>query len=373
MIPFIDLKSQHARVKDEINASIQEVLDDGRYVLGPAVTKLEEELAQFADCREVVSVSSGTDALFIPLLAKGIGPGDAVFVPSFTYTATAEVILLAGATPVFIDVDEHSFNIDIESLKEKIAETKAEGKLRLAAILAVDLFGQPADYGELNLIAKTEDLFVIADAAQALGGSSGNKRIGSLTDCTGTSFYPSKPLACYGDGGAIFTDDAEFANIMRSVRTHGQGTNKYDVVRLGLNGRLDSLQAAILSVKLSIFEDELDAREAVACIYDKGIKDVVDVPARVSNSRSAWAQYTIKTDDRENLQASLKEAGIPSMVFYPQPMHFQPAYEKYGKGPGSLPVSEKLCTKVLSLPMHPYMPKEQTQFVCNNINAHFNK
>ena len=371
MIPFIDLQTQQSKIREAIDASIKEVLDDGRYVLGPAVKKFEDELAEFVDCKEAISVSSGTDALFIPLLAKGIGAGDAVFVPSFTYTATAEVILLAGATPVFVDVDEDTFNIDMESLRENIEKTKAEGKLRLAAILAVDLFGQPADYTAINTIADHEGMLVIADAAQALGGSEGNKRIGSLTHCTGTSFYPSKPLGCYGDGGAIFTDDAEFAATMRSVRTHGQGTNKYDVVRIGLNGRLDSIQAAILSVKLSIFEQELEAREAVARIYDEGIKNVVSVPTRVPNSSSAWAQYTIKTDDRENLQHSLKEAGVPSMIFYPQPMHFQPAYEEFGKGPGSLPVSEKLCQQVLSLPMHPYMPKEQTLMVCNEIRAHF--
>ena len=373
MVQYIDLKAQYTRLKDEIGFGIQEVLDDGRYVLGPAVTKFEDELAAFTGAKHVISCSSGTDALVIPLLAKQLSSTDAVFVPSFTYTATAEAILLAGATPVFVDVDEKSFNIDLESLKQKIADVKSGGKLRPAAIMPVDLYGQPADYDAINALAKAEGLFVIADAAQALGGKLGDKRIGALTQCTGTSFYPSKPLGCYGDGGAIFTDDDDLAAVLRSVRGHGQGKNKYDVVRLGMNGRLDSIQAAILSPKLKVFDEELELRESVARIYDEMLADVVQIPWRVPNSSCAWAQYTIKTDDREALQASLKEDGIPSMVFYPQPMHFQPAYKAYGDGPGSLPVGEKLCTQVMSLPMYPYMPREDTELVAEKIRTHFGK
>ena len=373
MVQYINLRAQYERIKDDVTAGIHDVLEDGRYILGPAVTQLEDELKAFSGCKHVVSCSSGTDALVIPLLAKEMTAKDAVFVPAFTYTATAEAILLGGATPVFVDVDEKSFNIDVDNLKQKISEVKAAGKLRPAAIMPVDLYGQPADYDALNALAEEEGMFIIADAAQGLGGSLDGKQVGALTQCTGTSFYPSKPLGCYGDGGAIFTDDDDLAAILRSVRGHGQGKNKYDVVRVGMNGRLDSIQAAILSPKLKIFAEELELREKVAKIYDAQLADVVDVPWRVPNSTSAWAQYTIKTDDREALQASLKEDNIPSMVFYPQPMHFQPAYKDYGDGAGSMPISEKLCSQVMSLPMYPYMPEEDTNLVCEKIRAHFGK
>lgn len=370
MVQFIDLKTQYRRLKDRIQENIDEVLEGGQYILGPAVTRFEKELADYAHVKHVISASSGTDALFMPLLAMELEPDDAVFVPSFTYTATAEAILLAHATPVFVDVDPKSFNISPENLREQIAAVRKQGRLKPRALIAVDLFGQPADYNALNAIAREEGLFVIADAAQAIGGKSGNAMIGSLTDCTATSFYPSKPLGAYGDGGAILTDDDRLADLMRSVRAHGQGEHRYDVVRVGINGRLDSIQAAVLSAKLEIFEDELANRERVARIYDERLSGVVVTPWRVPNSRSAWAQYTIQADERDDLQKKLAADGVPTMVFYACPMHLQPAYARHGGGVGSLKVSEDLGGRVLSLPMNPYLEDDEVHRICDAIVAH---
>ncbi|WP_340110621.1 DegT/DnrJ/EryC1/StrS family aminotransferase [Pikeienuella sp. HZG-20] len=367
MIPFIDLKTQYSRLKDDIDARIHAVLDGGQYVMGPAVTAFEEELCAYTGARNAISCSSGTDALFMPLLAMGVGAGDAVFVPSFTYTSTAEAILLAGAAPVFVDVDPGTFLIDMDDLRAKIAQTRAAGRLTPRVIMPVDLFGQPADYAALNALAREEDLKIVADAAQAFGARKGGTMVGAMTDITSTSFYPSKPLGCYGDGGAIFTDDDALADVLRSVRSHGKGAHKYDVVRVGVNGRLDSIQAAVLSSKLSIFEDELASRERVARRYDAALAEVVRVPARVSDSRSVWAQYTIRTTERERLQAGCKERGVPTMVFYPVPMHLQPAYSAYGDGEGSLPASEQAAREVVSLPMNPYLSETQVDAVCDSI------
>ncbi len=357
-VPFVDLKAQYARLKPQIAEAIQDVLDDGRYILGPAVTRLEEELAAYCGVRHAISCSSGTDAIFMPLLAYGVGPGDAVFVPSFTFTASAEVILLAGASPVFVDVEADSFNIDLADLERKIAETRAGGKLEPKAIVAVDLFGLPADWNGLNNLAEREGLHLISDAAQSFGGAYHNNRVGALAPVSGTSFFPAKPLGAYGDGGAIFTDDDDFADVLKSIRVHGAGSDRYEVVRIGLNGRLDSIQAAVLSVKLSVFDSELAARERVAGIYDEALKGVVAVPKRIDGLRSAWAQYTIKTDKRARVQKALAEAGIPTMIYYPKPMHLQAPYAPYGGGEGSLPVSEAICEEVMSLPMHPYLSDE---------------
>lgn len=368
-LQFIDLKAQYARIKPEISKAIQDVLDNGQYVLGPAVAKFEAELAQFCGVRNVVSCSSGTDALLMPLMAHGVGPGDAVFVPSFTYTATAEVILLVGASPVFVDVDPATFNVDIDDLRRKIAETRAEGRLTPKVIMAVDLFGLPAPWDELNALSSKEGIMLLSDAAQSFGGHYKGKRVGALAPVTGTSFFPAKPLGCYGDGGAIFTDDDELAKTLKSIRTHGTGSHKYEVVRIGLNGRLDTLQAAILSVKLAIFDNELDAKERVSKIYDEILADAVTIPKRIEGTRSAWAQYTVKLDKREAVQAALQKQGIPTMVYYPKPMHFQPPYAKYGKGPGSLPVSEALCDQVMSLPMHPYIEDDTARRIAEAVRT----
>ncbi len=360
-VPFVDLKAQYARLKPQIAEAIQDVLDDGRYILGPAVTNLESELAEYCGAAHAICCSSGTDAIFMPLLAYEVGPGDAVFVPSFTFTATAEAILLAGASPVFVDVEADSFNIDLADLTKKISETRAGGRLTPRAILAVDLFGLPADWNGLNTLADREGLYLISDAAQSFGGAYHNKRVGSLAPVSGTSFFPAKPLGCYGDGGALMTDDDGLAEVLKSIRVHGAGADRYEVVRIGINGRLDSIQAAILSVKLSIFDEELDARERVAQIYDDELKDVVATPKRIEGLKSAWAQYTIKTDKRAAVQERLGAAGIPTMIYYPKPMHLQAPYLAYGGGEGSLPVSEAICRQVMSLPMHPYLSDDDAR------------
>jgi len=369
-ISFIDLKTQYARIGAEVEARIHEVLESGRYVMGPVVAELEERLAHLAGVAHAVSVSSGTDALFIPLLAKGIGPGDAVFMPGFTFAATAEVVVLTGATPVFVDVDPATFNISPAALAAKAAEVARAGALRPAAVIAVDLFGQPADYAALAPIAAGHGMLLIGDAAQSFGARAGNRPVGALADVTATSFYPSKPLGCFGDGGAIFTDDGELAEILKSVRSHGQGVGQYENVRVGVNGRLDAIQAAVLLAKLEIFEDELEARQQLAATYDRALAGHVATPYLAPEARSSWAQYTIKAADREDLKRALAEASIPSMVYYPRPMHFQPAYEAYGEGPGSLPVCEALCAEVISLPFHPYLEVPEIARVAEVVCAH---
>jgi len=361
VVPFIDLKTQYATLKNDIDTGIQAVLDDGRYINGPALHQFEAELAQYSGVNHALGCSSGTDALVIPLMAiqemRGFN-GDkkmAVFVPAFTYTASAEVIALVGAQPVFVDVDEKTFNMCPKSLEAQIERVKAEGHYEPAVVMAVDLFGQPADYNALNPVAEKHNLLMLCDSAQGLGGELDGKRVGSLGYVSGTSFFPAKPLGCYGDGGAIFTDNDELATVMKSIRTHGTGSHKYEVLRIGMNGRLDTLQAAILSVKLAAFEGEIAARNKLADHYNAELGKIVETPFVMSNARSSWAQYVLKTDRRNDLQAFLKGKGIPTMVYYPSPMHFQIAYKQFGEGPGSMPVSEGLCSQVMALPMHPYM------------------
>lgn len=377
MLQFIDLKSQYAALKSDIDKNIHAVLDDGRYINGPALKQFEEELADFCGVKHALGCSSGTDALVIPLMAihemKGYNRDKqmAVFVPAFTYTASAEVIALVGAQPIFVDVDERTFNMCGKSLEEQIERVKAEGKYAPAVVMAVDLFGQPADYGILQAVADKHGLTMLCDSAQGLGGALGNRRVGSLGRVSGTSFFPAKPLGCYGDGGAIFTDDDEMAKIMTSIRTHGTGAHKYEVLRIGLNGRLDTLQAAILSVKLAAFEGEISARNKLADHYNAELSDLVETPYILPNALSSWAQYVLKTDRREALQAFLKEKGVPTMVYYPSPMHFQIAYKQYGDGPGSMPVSEALCSQVMALPMHPYMKDDEAELITESVKSFF--
>jgi UDP-2-acetamido-2-deoxy-ribo-hexuluronate aminotransferase len=366
-IPFVDLKAQYAELKGEIDAGIQRVLDHGRFILGPEVQEFETALAEHVGVAHVVSCANGTDALVLALMGENIGPGDAVFVPSFTFTATAETVLLLGATPVFCDVDAEHFLIDCADLEERIAAVKAAGNLRPRAIIPVDLFGLPADYASLEKIAAAHDLFLLADAAQSLGGAARGRAVGSLAPATATSFFPAKPLGCYGDGGALFTDDAERAALWRSLRGHGTGTEKYDVVRVGLNSRLDTMQAAILLAKLKMFAAEIEARDRLARNYGAALKDAVKTPSPPDGLRSAWAQYTIQTDDRDGLKARLGEKGVPTAIYYPQPMHLQSAYRALGGGEGSLPVTERLCGRVLSLPMHPYMDDATAERICEAV------
>ena len=352
-IAFIDLRAQYRRLKADIDAVLAGVLEDGRFVLGPAVADLETALAARAGVAHAVTCASGTDALQIALMAEGIGPGDAVFVPGFTFPATAGVVALVGASPVFVDVEEESCMMDPADLAAKIDRVAAEGRLAPRAAIAADLFGQAADYDALAPLAAERGLLLIDDAAQSFGGASGGRPVGALAPVTTTSFYPAKPLGGYGDGGALFTDDAARAGRWRSIRQHGQGEGKYDIVRVGLNGRLDTLQAAVLLVKLAAFDAEIDARERVAATYDSVLAGAVGLPGRLPARRSTWAQYTIRMERRDAVQAALAEQAIPTAIHYPVPMHLQPAYRAYGEGPGSLPVSERLSERVLCLPMHP--------------------
>lgn len=361
-LPFIDLAAQTARLRPLLDARIAAVLAHGQFILGPEVAELETALARFAGTSHAVGVSSGTDALLVALMAEGVGPGDAVFVPGFTFPATAEAVLLAGAAPVFVDVTE-AFLIDPADLEARVAAVRRNGRLRPRAVLTVDLFGLPADYRALGRIAEREGLAVIADAAQSFGAARDGRRVGALAPVTAVSFFPSKPLGAFGDGGALLTSDAARADAFRSIRAHGRGAGKYDIVRPGLNARLDTLQAAILLAKLTIFEGELAARERVAARYDARLGGIVELPPRVAGAASAWSQYTIKLKDpagdrparREHIRASLADSGIPTMVYYPRPLHLQPAYRAFGGGEGSLPVSEALAGCVLSLPIHPYL------------------
>jgi len=369
-IPFVDLKAQYALLKSEIDARIHAVLEHGQYIQGPEIAELEAALNAFCGARHAISCSSGTDALLMPLMASGIGANDAVFMPAFTFTATAEVALLLGAEPVFTDVRPGDFNIDPQSLRAAISEVKRAGRLKPRAIIAVDLYGLPADYAALNAIAAEEGLLLIADAAQSFGGALGNRRVGTLAPCTATSFFPAKPLGCYGDGGAIFTDDPEMAEVLRSIRLHGKGGDKYDIVRTGINGRLDTMQAAILLAKLPSFAAELAARDALAQRYNALLADSGAIlPLLPPEAKSAWAQYTLRlpAGRRDAIAARLKAEGIPTAIYYPRPMHLQPAYRRFGRGEGSLAQSEQLAAEVLSLPMHPFMAPETTEHIAEGL------
>ncbi len=362
-IEFAGIKAQLARLRPEIERRIGAVLDHGRFINGPEVAELETAIAGFAGVGHAVGVSSGTDALLMALMGEDIGPGDAVFMPSFTFTATAEVAVLLGARPVFVDVDPHSFDIDADDLSRCIGETLAAGTHRPRAVIAVDLFGQPADYAALAAVCDTHGLLLIADAAQSFGATLGGSRVGGLAPVTTTSFFPAKPLGGYGDGGAILTDDAERAARYRSIRAHGKGEAKYDIARLGLNARLDTLQAAILLVKLTVLDEELAARARLAAGYSAALGNVVATPRLIDGAESAWAQYSILVDDRDALASALGEAGVPTAIYYPRPIHLQPAYAAFGAGPGSLPVSEALSDRILSLPMNPYQGEPETEHI----------
>lgn len=358
-IQFIDLQAQRRRLRSEIDQAIAGVLEHGRYIMGPEIKELEKQLAEFAGTRHALSCASGTDALTLLLMAWGIGPGDAVFVPTFTFVATAEVVALAGATPVFVDVLPDTFNLDPSSLEKAIATAKAQ-QLTPKVVIPVDLFGQPADYPLINEIALAHGLKVLSDTAQGFGATLNGRRTGSWGDGAATSFFPAKPLGCYGDGGAVFTDDDETAERIVSVRVHGQGSNKYDNVRIGVNGRLDTMQAAILLQKLTIFEEELEARSMIAARYNEALADVAAVPVLMAGATSAWAQYTILLEHRDQVAARLKAQGIPTAVYYPIPLHRQTGYKHFPVAMEGLPVSESLAERVLSLPMHPYLD-EATQ------------
>ncbi|TCZ56752.1 DegT/DnrJ/EryC1/StrS family aminotransferase [Roseicella aquatilis] len=376
-IAFFDMKAQQALIRAEIDAGIARILDHGRFIQGPEVDAIEARLAEFAGVGHAVGVSSGTDALQIALMAEGIGPGDAVFLPAFTYTATAEVPLVLGATPVFVDVDPATFNIDLEDLSRRVALVEREGRLRPRAVVGVDLYGQPANWPAIEGLCEKHGMFALDDAAQAFGGALHGRRLGAWAQATALSFYPTKTLGCYGDGGAILTDDAERAELYRSLRTHGEGKSRYEVLRTGMNGRLDSIQAAILLAKMPLLEGELAARRRAATWYEAALAGQVATPQVAPGAESAWGIYTILLRDaaqRARVQAAMQAAGVPSAVYYPRPLHHQPAYQAahargIEAGAPPLPVSEDLCARCLSLPMHPYLSEEDVARVARAVIA----
>jgi len=355
-IPFIDVATQRRRLGSAIDSAIARVLAHCQFILGPEVRVLEGELARFCGARHAISCASGTDALLLVLMAKGIGPGDAVFCPAFTFCATAEVVALLGATPVFVDVEPDSFNIDATSLAAALPTAKRLG-LTPKAVIPVDLFGLPADHDAITAVAASADLFILDDAAQAFGATYKGRPLGTFGHATATSFFPAKPLGCYGDGGAVFTDDDALAEAIVSLRVHGQGSDKYDNVRIGLTARLDTIQAAILSEKLKIFPEEIVGREVAARRYAQGLGDLAVVPRVPSGSTSVWAQYTIRIGGgrRDKVAAVLKAEGIPTAIYYPIPLHRQQAYRHYPVGEGGVAVSDRSAAEVLSLPMHGYL------------------
>jgi len=384
MLPFIDLASQFKRIQSEVEERVISVLRSGQYILGPEVSEFEDKLAEFAKVKHTISCSSGTDALIIALMAKGVGPGDAIFTTPFTYFATAEVIALLGATPIFVDIDISTFNIDPSALKSAILALKECDSSNSAlpkwpveklrglnprGVITVDLFGLPANHDLINPIAAEHDLFVLEDAAQGFGGEVNGRCAGTLAEVGCTSFFPAKPLGCYGDGGALFTNDDHLASLFRSIRVHGRGVDKYENVRLGITGRLDALQAAILMSKLSIFPDELNSRQRVSLNYEKLISSSnleIITPKVPYGYYSAWAQYSILASDRtvrQRLLERLKAAGVPTMIYYKKPLHLQKALSKLGYKVGDFPVSEEASERIFSLPMHPYLDDNVIAFI----------
>lgn len=364
---FIDLKKQYEALKNKIDGNIQKVLDDGHYIGGEEVKTLAGELADYCGVKHCLTCANGTDALTIALRCLGVGKGDAVFVPTFTFFASAETVALEGATCIFVDVDERTFNIDAKKLDKAIAEVVKEGKLIPKCIVAVDLFGQPANFPAIRKVADKYNLPILEDGAQGFGGSIDGKKACSFGDIATTSFFPAKPLGCYGDGGAIFTDNDDYYALMSSLAVHGKGSYKYDNVRIGYNSRLDTLQAAILLPKLKAFRDyELKDRNVIADKYTQLLKDKFVTPYVPQGFESSWAQYTLILDSkeqREKLQASLKEKGIPTMVYYPIPMHKQTAFKDYKFNLNDLNVSESLCDRVMSIPMHPYLEDKDIEYI----------
>ncbi len=358
---FIDLKAQYQHLKHNIDQNIQTVLDHGKYIMGPEVAVFEQKLADYVGVKHAISCANGTDALQLCMMLLDVKPGDAVFCPTFTFFATAEIIGFAGATPIFVDSDERTFNISPEDLDRQIAQVLSKGKLKPKAIITVDLFGLPADYKALEKIAEKYNIPLIEDAAQGFGGDINGKKAGSFGTLATTSFFPAKPLGCYGDGGAIFTDDDDYANMLRSLRVHGKGADKYDNIRIGINSRLDTIQAAILIAKLDAFPTELAARNQLATAYASALggKNNLNIPYVPKDYLSSWAQYTVVSDDRDDIMTALKAANIPSVIYYGTCMHQQTVFKYLADQQGHYPVSEKLAKTVFSLPMHPYMQEAE--------------
>ncbi len=363
---FIDLKRQQNRIKNEITESIDTVLAHGKYIMGPEVAELESKLAKYVGTKYCISCASGTDALVMALMAKGVKNGDAIFTTPFTFFATAEAISFLGATPVFVDIDEETFNISPTKLTEAISTFNSKS-LTPKGIIAVDLFGLPANYEEINKIATQNNLFVIEDAAQGFGGHIEGKKAGSLAEIATTSFFPAKPLGCYGDGGAIFTDNSDIAETLRSIRVHGKGDSKYSNIRIGLNGRLDTIQAAILLKKLNIFPDELHRRNHIAAKYNTLLNKYIKTPTVPEGYFSSWAQYTLLSKYRDSVIKFLNKNGIPTTIYYPKPLHLQEVFKFLGYTKGDFPVAEKCATEVFSIPMHPYLTDNEIEYIAKSI------
>lgn len=370
-IEFIDLQAQRHALQQKLPTVLEKVLEHGGYIFGPEVKMLEDQLTEYTGAKETITCSDGTDALKLLLMAKNVGPGDAVFVPTFTFASSAEVIAQSNATPVFIDVCPITFNIDIQSLAQAIESL--DKSLKPKGIIAVDLFGLPANYPAIHEIAEAHGLWVIADSAQSFGGGLYDQKVGNLSVMTSTSFFPSKPLACYGDGGAIFTNDKELAGVIRSLRNHGCGKDRYDHIHIGMNSRLDTMQAAILLEKLAIFPQEHQRREQIANLYAKQLPEQLQLPTVAPDYTHAWGLYTVvcPQGEREKLMQHLQEAGIPSNVYYKKPLHLQPAYEHFPRATKQLAVTEKLCQQVLSLPMHPYLSDDQVSYISECVTSYF--
>lgn len=373
MIPFIDLQSQRLRIEDNINSAVVRVIEHGQYIMGPEVSALEDKLSSFSGAKHSIACANGTDALVLSLRALEVGPGDAVFVPSFTFVATVEAVKLVGATPVFVDVCIDTFNICGVSLNEAIESIRSSSSLRPKAIIAVDLFGQPADYMTLDKISKAENLKLIADAAQSFGARQNGLQVGKLGRVATTSFFPAKPLGCYGDGGAIFTDDDELAALFKSLRNHGQGIDRYDNVRIGVNSRLDTIQAAILLEKLEVFADEIIARERVAARYNSGLSQKLVKQSVLDHTTSVWAQYTVVSSSRDSIREHLSANNIPTAVYYPKPNHLQAPYVNDPCAPKGLPNTEYLQERVFSLPMHPYLDVSVQDEIIRLVNVAVDK
>ncbi|KAB0681875.1 DegT/DnrJ/EryC1/StrS family aminotransferase [Aureimonas leprariae] len=370
-IAFIDLGPQRDRVRERIEARFKRIFDTGAFIMGPDVEELETALCEFGGMRETISCGSGTDALLLPLAAWGIRPGDAVFVPSFTFAASAEVVAMLGATPVFVDCLPHTFNLDLDSLQAALDDVRREGKLRPACVMPVDLFGQAADYESVRRIADAHGMKVLSDAAQGFGATTQGHMAGHWADAVATSFYPAKPLGCYGDGGMVQTNDADLAAVMRSLRVHGSGADRYDNVRIGMNARMDTLQAAVVIEKLQIFPDEIEARMRIARRYTAALSGAVTPQALPNGMVSTWAQYTVRVPDgrRDAFMTEMKRQGVPTVIYYGKPLHRQSAYQHFPAAGGDLPVSDELSREVVSLPMHAYLDEATQNRIIEAVHA----
>ncbi len=366
-IAFIDLAAQQAYLDDKIKHAMGRVLDHGKYIMGPEIGEFERAMCEFSGASNTISCSSGTDAILMPLMAWGIGAGDAVIVPSFTFASTAEAVAFLGATPVFVDCQADTFNLDPTSVAIAIEETNKNKALTLKAIIAVDLFGQIADYPAISKLAKEHNLKVISDAAQGFGATLDGVQSIQWCDAVTTSFFPAKPLGCYGDGGAVLTNDDDLADLMKSIRVHGKGSDKYDNVRIGMNARLDTLQAAILLEKIAIFGEEIEKRNQIAQRFEDALGATMKTPFVIKNGISTWAQYTLQLDNRDEVAAKLKEEGVPTAIYYGKPLHLQTAYKHFPSAGNGLTNTERLADQVLSLPMHPYLETDQQNHICESL------